>query len=320
MIRVIYAGLVLSAGILLAAGILHAVPRPDASAYILAQVPAPAVAPAAPEQAQSRAEQVARALVEAYPGRVERAEFRGGDWAVLLRGTWFHYAGGRLMPEHLLHRAEYYSPLAFYNTYAAGAPVWRPPTEEQLARLTGMGQERATHRLPRAHYFFDTLYQSTTRAEASRHMVAAYFLGRRVNIHYTIRQELAMVEAAILETARVDPGIRAWINGIGSIYSWNWRTIGGTTTRSFHSYGIALDIIPRNLGGREMFWAWAANRRADWWNIPFDGRYHPPTEVIEAFELHGFVWGGKWLFFDTMHFEFRPEVMILNGLPLVQAP
>jgi hypothetical protein len=23
------------------------------------------------------------------------------------------------------------------------------------------------------------------------------------------------------------------------------------------------------------------------------------------------VWGGKWLFFDTMHFEYRPEIFNL---------
>ena len=32
---------------------------------------------------------------------------------------------------------------------------------------------------------------------------------------------------------------------------------------------------------------------------------------IRAFEAHGFVWGGKWLFFDTIHFEYRPELLTL---------
>ena len=25
--------------------------------------------------------------------------------------------------------------------------------------------------------------------------------------------------------------------------------------------------------------------------------------------LHGFIWGGKWYHYDTMHFEFRPELV-----------
>ena len=34
-----------------------------------------------------------------------------------------------------------------------------------------------------------------------------------------------------------------------------------------------------------------------------------PTEIIEAFEKQGFIWGGKWYHYDIMHFEYRPELM-----------
>jgi hypothetical protein len=36
--------------------------------------------------------------------------------------------------------------------------------------------------------------------------------------------------------------------------------------------------------------------------------------VVRYFEDEGFVWGGKWLMFDTIHFEYRPEILVLNGL------
>jgi hypothetical protein len=42
--------------------------------------------------------------------------------------------------------------------------------------------------------------------------------------------------------------------------------------------------------------------------IPLEKRWMPPQEVIAAFEREGFAWGGKWDFFDNMHFEFRPEL------------
>jgi len=29
----------------------------------------------------------------------------------------------------------------------------------------------------------------------------------------------------------------------------------------------------------------------------------------QTFEHHGFIWGGKWWHFDTMHFEYRPEII-----------
>ena len=33
-----------------------------------------------------------------------------------------------------------------------------------------------------------------------------------------------------------------------------------------------------------------------------------PWEIVEIFEKHEFVWGGKWYHYDTMHFEYRPEL------------
>ena len=31
--------------------------------------------------------------------------------------------------------------------------------------------------------------------------------------------------------------------------------------------------------------------------------------IVEIFERHGFIWGGKWYHYDTMHFEYRPELL-----------
>ena len=50
----------------------------------------------------------------------------------------------------------------------------------------------------------------------------------------------------------------------------------------------------------------------DWYAIPYARRWMVPETVVRAFEVQGFVWGGKWLFFDTMHFEYRPEILLLE--------
>ncbi|MFO8044148.1 MAG: M15 family metallopeptidase, partial [Alkalispirochaeta sp.] len=64
--------------------------------------------------------------------------------------------------------------------------------------------------------------------------------------------------------------------------------------------------------GRWGYWRWAADGGvSEWWNLQGNQRYHPPQAVIDAFEAEGFVWGGKWLFFDPIHFEYRPEVIIM---------
>jgi hypothetical protein len=30
---------------------------------------------------------------------------------------------------------------------------------------------------------------------------------------------------------------------------------------------------------------------------------------VRVFEKHGFIWGGAWYHYDTMHFEYRPELL-----------
>ena len=34
-----------------------------------------------------------------------------------------------------------------------------------------------------------------------------------------------------------------------------------------------------------------------------------PLQIVDVFERHGFIWGGRWNHFDTMHFEYRPELL-----------
>ncbi len=35
-----------------------------------------------------------------------------------------------------------------------------------------------------------------------------------------------------------------------------------------------------------------------------------PLEIVAAFERRGFIWGGRWAHYDTMHFEYRPELLL----------
>jgi D-alanyl-D-alanine carboxypeptidase len=82
--------------------------------------------------------------------------------------------------------------------------------------------------------------------------------------------------------------------------TYNCRAIAGTSRKSAHGNGIAIDI---NV-------AWS-----DYWrnHRPVDGKYpyknRIPWEIVEVFEKHGFIWGGKWYHYDTMHFEYRPELL-----------
>ena len=82
--------------------------------------------------------------------------------------------------------------------------------------------------------------------------------------------------------------------------TFNWRTISGTDRLSAHSYAIAIDINVEHTD----YWRWRVKREPD---LPWRNRI--PMEVVDVFERHGFVWGGKWFHYDTMHFEYRPELL-----------
>jgi hypothetical protein len=267
-----------------------------------------------------RAEDVMKALAAAYPERIDRVERRNGDWAVFLRetadqkGDWYYYAGGRLLPEELRAQAQDYDPQPFYN-YSAELPPWQPPDAEQAERFKNQAERRRLHPPKRSQHFYDSLWRSHSRDESWDRVKSLRFLGRPVLVHYMILEELALVEERILGEAKTNPQVRQWINGLNTLDGWNWRSIADTQSRSFHAYGAALDLLPKSLGGRETYWLWAARKTPEWWTISYERRVHPPEAVIKAFEAYGFLWGGKWLFFDTMHFEYRPEILILAQMP-----
>jgi hypothetical protein len=82
--------------------------------------------------------------------------------------------------------------------------------------------------------------------------------------------------------------------------TYNCRAIAGSTARSMHAYGAAIDLNTHYSD----YWRWSAKGNADpvWKN-------QMPAEIIRVFEKHGFIWGGYWYHFDTMHFEYRPELL-----------
>jgi hypothetical protein len=69
------------------------------------------------------------------------------------------------------------------------------------------------------------------------------------------------------------------------IQSWNWRLKRGSSSRSMHSWGIAVDIDPaQNPMGKPL-------------------RTNIPAYVTNRAKLRGLRWGGDWRTPDAMHFE-----------------
>jgi len=262
----------------------------------------------------TRAELVMKALFEAYSDQVEKVEFQNDDWAILMKGVWYYYAGGRLLPENYLENADKYRPYQFYH-YTEELPPLVERTPEEVERFKSW-TSRSQNPLKRSGFFIDELWHAATRAETESNVVKISFLGKPTKMHKAIQQKLADIEKQILDVAKTDNTVQTWIKNLGQLEGYGWRNIANTQSRSYHSYGLALDLLPKSLGGKQTYWLWTSQFRDDWWAVSYNDRYHPPTAVIKIFESYGFVWGGKWLMFDTMHFEYRPEVFYLNGLPV----
>jgi D-alanyl-D-alanine carboxypeptidase len=85
--------------------------------------------------------------------------------------------------------------------------------------------------------------------------------------------------------------------------TYNCRTVAGSQVRSMHAYAAAIDLSPKYSN----YWRWSKSREDPIWKNQF------PMEIVRIFEKHGFIWGGYWYHFDTMHFEYRPELLGLGG-------
>jgi hypothetical protein len=84
-----------------------------------------------------------------------------------------------------------------------------------------------------------------------------------------------------------------YITNIGGTYM--YRKIAGTKRLSAHSFGIAIDINVKE----STYWRWDKN---------YAYANKIPKKIVDVFEKYGFIWGGRWHHYDTMHFEYRPEL------------
>jgi hypothetical protein len=82
--------------------------------------------------------------------------------------------------------------------------------------------------------------------------------------------------------------------------TYNCRTIAGTNIRSMHAYGAALDINTKYSN----YWRWASITAG---KLKWQNQF--PINIIRVFEKYCFIWGGYWYHYDTMHFEYRPELL-----------
>lgn len=151
--------------------------------------------------------------------------------------------------------------------------------------------------------FFQKLYGDCRKGEVSGHLVDVVWLPRKSGQRLRVTSLNGAAEKLAAVSAELDllpTPFDVYLKPPAGAYL--CRPIAGTERVSPHGYGIAVDIAT----ARSDYWRWSkpdAPGRKAW-------RNRIPKEIVEIFERHGFVWGGRWHHFDTMHFEYRPELLI----------
>lgn len=172
----------------------------------------------------------------------------------------------------------------FATPYPAFAPTFAPGPDEDPGRAR-----------PRA--FFEGLYGKTERETSAALESVPWFKGRNLQFNKRHGAAAALRRVAVELTKLPEP-LHKYFETTSGTY--NRREIAGTNRPSAHSWGIAIDL---NTDFSD-YWRWNAKPGG---GLPWKNRI--PVEIVRVFERGGFIWGGRWQHYDTMHFEYRPELL-----------
>jgi len=176
----------------------------------------------------------------------------------------------------------------FHQVYPAGAPLAAPAPDFDPGRY-------------RNKAFFDAIYGDCRKGEVEKNLVSLVWLpkGWGRTIRFTrvggaadrLREVSAEIDALPASVRRA-----AW--PVAGTYA--CRGVADQGQPSMHGYGAAIDL---NLAVSQ-YWLWDRQKgRFGWAN-------RMPRQIVDSFERHGFIWGGRWYHYDTMHFEYRPELSV----------
>ena len=249
--------------------------------------------PAAPDAASTLADPRMACFAKAYPGVVCGAE---GGAIVLCDGKRIPWDDGRDKPYiDLLERPDLED--AVKTRYRAGRNYEVPARGFEPGRW-------------RHEAFFAAMYGDSQKAVDKTTRKVAWMPkhgGKTVRVT-TVNGVADALERVSADLSReLSEDHKKLVAKTAGVFV--WRQVRGSPRRSPHSYAIAIDV---GVAWSD-YWDW--NKPDKEGGYRYKNRF--PLEIVEVFERHGFIWGGKWYHFDTMHFEYRPELLVA---PCVDGP
>jgi peptidoglycan LD-endopeptidase CwlK len=230
------------------------------------------------------------ALLEAYPGLFSIA----GNTLTWTDGTTMVWDDGKAKSaEELVDAADIEDMFHYVYPKAEAGPL-TPAVDFDPGRV-------------RNEAFFKKLYGDSAKA-VGRRLVSIAWLPRlgRAKLQVTSVLGVDTLLAKVSEELEAMPAdLSRYGRKPGG--GFNWRVVAGEKLLSVHSYGAAIDI---NVDYSD-YWRWHKPDATG--RIPYKNRI--PLPVAALFEKHGFIWGGRWYHYDTMHFEYRPELLLYRPNP-----
>ena len=262
--------------------------RPQKIAVLFLAFTALTVLPERTLRAEPALPEIGDRLIKAYPDQLARAEENALIWR---DGTEMPLDDGvsEKPPAQWLEQPDIAD--MFRYPYPAGEDPRAPPENADPGRA-------------RARAFFDKMYGDCQGGGVASHLVEITWLPKRAAQRLRVSRingVAGRLEAVSAALDALPASFNRFLESPASTFI--CRAVAGTARISAHGYGIAIDIaVPLTD-----YWRWplpAPGTAPAWKN-------RIPHEIVDIFERHGFIWGGRWHHFDTMHFEYRPELITI---------
>ena len=219
------------------------------------------------------------ALIQAYPDFLDRLDgsvllWKDGTKMPLTRSAASSYTARLDHPGLLDQLGTPYPACAPLGVPALNTDPGRTRYEPLFLRMYGASAAQVRQHLEGVNWFGQTVQVTSVNGAAASLRQVAQEIGQHPEL---------------LRYARPSAG------------TFLWRKVAGTPRQSVHSFGAAIDL---NTAYSD-YWLWRGFKEGQP-GIPYRNRM--PLDLVRIFERHGWIWGGRWYHYDTMHFEYRPEL------------